>query len=262
VRTKVFGVLNGLDYEEFNPLTDKIIKVNYGIKTLAKRVENKKDLQREFNLPVDEKIPVIALEGRLDAQKGLDLIREVMPRLLSEYDIQFIVMGGGDNKYREFFAKLEKGFPRKVGTHLMPNFTLPRKIFAGADMLLLPSKYEPGGIVAIEAMRYGAVPVVRATGGLADSVQDFDPAGRSGTGFTFRKFDPWSLFATLIRALEVYKQPQVWRGIQKRAMGMDFSWEKAAERYVDLYERAVDFRRETLSPKPHQAYRKSLPGDF
>lgn len=258
LRTKVFGVLNGLDYDEFNPLTDKIIKVNYGVNSLEERIKNKVDLQKEFNLPSRENVPILAIEGRLNEQKGLDLLVELMPRLLAEYDIQFIILGGGENRYRDSFTKLEKEFPQKVGTHLMPNFTLPRKIFAGADILLLPSKFEPGGIVAIEAMRYGAVAVVRATGGLADSVKDFDPLTNTGSGFTFTKFDPWSLFAAIVRALEIYKQPRVWRGIQRRAMRGDFSWEKSAEKYLDLYERAIEFRRDTLSPKPHQAYRQLL----
>lgn len=137
----------------------------------------------------------------------------------------------------------------------MSNFALPRKIFAGSDMLILPSRFEPGGIVAMEGMRYGAVPIVRATGGLADSVSDFDPTTNAGTGFVFRNYDSWACFSAIIRALETYKNPRVWRGIQRRAMREDFSWEHVAEKYIDLYERAIEFRKETLSPKPHPAYK-------
>ncbi len=121
------------------------------------------------------------------------------------------------------------------------------------------TRCEPGGIVAIEAMRYGAVPLVRETGGLADSVNDFDSTTKEGNGFTCKKYDSWSLFAAMVRALEIYKQPKMWRRIQRQALQSDYSWEKSAEKYTDLHERAVDFRREKLSSKPHQAYRQMTP---
>lgn len=253
VRTKAYGVLNGLDYDDFDPTADKIIKTNFGVKTLEKRVENKKDLQKSFNLPADS-VPVLAMIGRFDEQKGLDLVVEVLPRLMEEYQFQFIVLGDGAQNYKSFFRELEEKYPQRVATHLQSDFTLPRKIFAGADIVLLPSRYEPGGIVALEAMRYGAVPLVRATGGLADSVTDFDPAKNEGTGFSFREFSPWSFYGAVVRALETYKNPQVWRGIVRQAMREDFSWEHAAKRYIDLYDRAIDFRREQLSPNPPKAY--------
>lgn len=255
VRTKVFGVLNGLDYDEFNPQTDKLVFKNFSLRTLDQRLENKKDLQREFSLPINPEAPILAISGRLDYQKGLDLVVEVLPYLLKEYEIQFIVVGGGDPKYRDFFAKLEKKFPKKVGTHLMPNFTLPRKIFAGADIMLLPSAYEPGGIVAIEALRYGAIPVVRATGGLADTVVNFNAVAKTGCGFSFEKYHPYSFLIAITRALETYKNQKAWRGIIRRAMQKDFSWKHAAEKYLDLYERAIELRKQTLSANPHQAYR-------
>lgn len=255
VRTKVYGVLNGLDYDDFNPATDKIIKTNYSAADLGKRQENKIDLQKEFGLPVSPETPVLAIAGRLTEQKGLDLFPRVLPFLLSEYPIQFIAMGGGDNKFRSFFVDLEKKFPRQVGTHLLPNWTLPRKIFAGTDLFLAPSKWEPGGITVIEAMRYGGVPVVRSTGGLADTVTDYDPATQTGTGFSFKNFNELSFFATVVRALEVYKDKRAWLGIVRRAMRQDFSWEASAHRYLNLYERAVRFRLERLSPNPPQAFR-------
>ncbi len=256
VRAKVFGVLNGLDYDDFNPATDKIIKTNYSVKTVNKRLENKLDLQKEFGLPVSAETPILAIVGRLTEQKGLDLFPKVLPFLLSEYPIQFIAMGGGDNKYRGFFADLEKSFPKQVGTHLLPNWTLPRKIFAGADAFLAPSKWEPGGITVIEAMRYGAVPVVRATGGLADTVCDFDPArGGNGTGFCFKNFNELSFFATIVRALETYKNKVAWQGLIRRIMRKDYSWTTAAHRYLDLYDRAINFHQESLSPNPPKGFR-------
>lgn len=248
VRTKVFGVLNGLDNSEFDPSSDKLIEQNYSWRTLAARKKNRVDLQESFGLKVNADSPILAYSGRLDSQKGLDLLMEVLPDVISEYNAQFVVIGTGDNKYRVFFEQLSKQFPGSVGTHLMSNFTLPRKVFAGCDILLLPSKFEPGGIVVIEGMRYGAVPVVRATGGLADIVDDFDPNLNSGNGFVFHNYTKLSLFGAIVRAIQVYRNQKVWTELVRKVMKEDFSWEKAAEQYIDLYERAIKFRRERQSP--------------
>jgi starch synthase len=248
LRTKIFGVLNGLDYTDFDPSTDRFIKKNFSHRTLPDRIANKKDLQRSFSLEVDPQIPILAYSGRLDDQKGLDLLVEILPTLLSEYRIQFVVIGTGNIKYREFFTKLEAQFPGQVGTHLMSDFVLPRRVFAGCDILLLPSKFEPGGIVVIEGMRYGAVPVVRSTGGLADIVNDFDPENTIGNGFTFHTYNKLSLFGAIIRAIQVYRNKKVWTNLMKRVMKEDVSWEKAARQYMDLYSRAIEFRRDRQSP--------------
>lgn len=258
LRGKLFGVLNGLDYTEFNPQTDKIIKKNYSAGNLSVREENKKDLQKEFGLNVDPQVPILAIEGRLNDQKGLDLVIETLEFILDEFPAQFIALGGGDEKYKVFFAKLEKKYPGRVGTHLMPNFSLPRKIFAGADIILLPSRYEPGGIVAVEAMRYGCVPLVRATGGLADSVVDFDPLKNGGTGFSFKNFSAMSFLVAVVRALEAYKNQHNWQGIVKRAMQQDFSWDMAAKKYLDLYDRASEFKKESLLVNPPMAFRQTI----
>lgn len=250
LRGKLFGVLNGLDYNTFDPRTDKIIKRNFSFKNINARLENKTDLQKEFNLTVSAKTPIIAMSGRLDWQKGVDIVMETIEFILSEFDVQFVVLGGCDYGIKDFFENLEKKYPGKVGTHLMPNFALPRKIFAGADMLLMPSRYEPGGIVAMEAMRYGAVPVVRATGGLADSVQNFDPVKGTGNGFSFKNYSGMSLITAVVRALETYRNPLIWNRILRQAMTTDFSWEHAAEKYLDLYKRAVELRKEALLPNP------------
>jgi len=249
VRTKVFGVLNGLDYLEFNPAEDKIIKENFSVSTLAKRVINKIDLQKEFGLTNNEKIPLISFCSRFDSQKGIDLIEEILPRLLAELDFQFVAMGSGSSRYRTFFEKLKKDFPDKVGVYLQSNWSLPRKIFAGSDLLLLPSKFEPGGIVVVEGMRYGAVPLVRKTGGLSDIVTPFDIESNSGTGFVFGKYDSFILGVTIVRALEVYKMKKIWRQLVRRCLLEDFSWEKVADKYLDLYQRAINFRKKALFKK-------------
>lgn len=245
VRTKLYGILNGIDYNEFNPASDKIIRVNYDVNTVELREKNKLFLQSEFGLPQDSKIPVLAISGRLEEQKGLNLIIEVAEPLLSEYNIQLIINGGGDNRYRSFFTDLQKRYPEKVATNLVPNFTLPRHIFAGADMILLPAKFEPCGLVQMEAMRYGCVPIVRATGGLADTVED------KINGFSFKKYDRWSFFATVIRALENYKDKSRWKEFTKTAMKRDFSWTESAKQYVDLYYRGIDLKQQKETAKSH-----------
>lgn len=246
VRSKLFGVLNGIDYEEFNPATDKLIPVNYDLYSLEKRAKNKLALQEEFDLTQDEKIPVIGFEGRLEEQKGLDLIAEIAWPLLRDFDVQFVIVGGGDNKYLEIFRKLQRDFPDKVGAHLMPDFTLPRLIFSGSDIMLFPSRFEPCGIVQMEAQRYGAIPVARKVGGLADTVEDFNPEENTGTGFVFKDFDRWAFFAQVVRALEVYHHKEIWRELQKRAMQKAFSWEGRAKDYVTLYKKAIHLHTEKL----------------
>ncbi len=255
VRTKVFGILNGLDYKEFDPKNDTLIKTNYSLLNLDDREKNKVDLQKEFGLTADPKIPILSIVGRLDTQKGLDLIEEVLPFVLDEYPVQFLAMGGGDPYFRDYFQKLEKKYPKRVGTHLMPNFTLPRKIFAGTDILLLPSRWEPGGIVAMEGMRYGAVPLVRKTGGLADSVKDFDFASGEGTGFVFEKYHKLAFMGAVSRALLVYRRRKTWRKLVRNCMRQDFSWKTVAKKYEDVYLRAIDYRKQQFKKNPRQAYR-------
>jgi starch synthase len=242
LRSKLFGIMNGIDLEEFNPEDDPLVPTHYNSSNLEKRRENKIALQKEFGLPQGRDIPVLAYWGRLDAQKGLDLLFTILWPLLNLYkNVQFVQVGGGGGNYVQTLKKLAKDFPNQVGVHPLPNFTLPRLIVSGADMTLFPSKFEPCGIVQLEAMRYGAVPVVRATGGLADSVENFDPITDTGTGFVFENFDKWEFFAQVVRALEVYNHKEIWLGIVKRAMKKDFSWDKVSEKYENLYRKGIKF---------------------
>ena len=239
VRTKVFGILNGIDYQEINPTTDKLIPVNFSITNLKKRVENKIRLQKEFNLGVSPDIPILGMVGRLSEQKGIDLLFPFLETLLSEYNCQFIAIGEGEAKYRSFFEEITKKFPKKIACHLMFDLTLARHVFAGCDLFLMPSKFEPCGITQMEAMRYGAIPVVRKTGGLADTVEDFDPRKNSGTGLIFEKFSSHAFFGAIIRALETYKHKKIWWELIKRAMKADFSWEVSAKKYFELYNKFI-----------------------
>ena len=237
VRTKVFGILNGLDYEQVNPATDKLIPFNFSSSNFKDRIKNKKHLQKEFNLECLPEKPLLGMVTRLDEQKGLDLLFPILEILISEFDCQFVIVGGGEGKYRSFFEEMAKKFPKKIGCHLMPDFNLSRHIFAGCDIFLVPSRFEPCGITQMEAMRYGAIPVVRKTGGLADTVEDFDPRTNSGTGFVFEKFSSHALFGAIIRALEAYKYPRIWQKLIKRAMSANFSWEASAQKYLNLYKK-------------------------
>ncbi|OIP97392.1 starch synthase [candidate division WWE3 bacterium CG09_land_8_20_14_0_10_39_24] len=241
LRSKLFGIVNGIDYSEFDPQTDKFLAKNYNPSTLKSRALNKTALQKEFGLAEDSSIPVLAYEGRLDLQKGLDLIFAVLWPLLRDFNVQFVQVGGGSGHYVEILKKLKAMFPEKVGIHPLPNFTLPRLIFAGADIMLMPSRFEPCGIVQLEAMRYGCIPIVRATGGLGDTVKDFNPDTKEGTGFVFKGYDKWQFFAQVVRALETYRHKEIWKKLQVNAMKSDFSWEKSAAEYLKFYEKALYF---------------------
>ncbi len=259
LRGKFYGVLNGLDYTDFNPATDKIIKKNFNQNSISARSENKADLQREFGLKLEPRTPLLAYWGRMDWQKGIDLMMDTFGFILSEMDIQLIVMGEpSDDKYRAYFTELEKKYPGKVGAHLMANFTLPRRLASGADMFILPSRYEPGGIVAMEAMRYGCVPVVRETGGLGDIVSDYNPGKNTGTGFTFKSFAKENFLVAIVRALETYRNEDAWRRIIRRGMDQDYSWGSVAKKYLDLYNRVVEFRKEALLENPPEAFKQTV----
>ena len=238
-RDKLTGILNGLDAKTFDPAKDKLLKSRFNAENFSlMRGLNKATLQRFFGLPVKPETFLMAYVGRLAQQKGIVMINEVLPHLLSEYpNIQIIVLGGGEELYRKQLTLLQEKFPKQVGLHLMPNFRLPRKIFAGADTLLLPSIFEPGGIVALESMRYGAVPIVRRTGGLNDIVSDFEPSGK-GNGLSFVGKDGWSLYGAIIKAMTIFSNKPLWQRLVKNCLEADFSWDFAAKEYQKWY-RAV-----------------------
>lgn len=247
VRSKLYGITNGIDHDEFNPATDRLVDTNYDLSHLGKRVKNKLALQGEFDLEEDENAFVMGFVGRLSEQKGIELIFEVLWPFLKEFkDAQFFQVGGGDGRYINILKKLKKKFPGQVGIHPLPNFTLPRLLFSGSDVMLMPSKFEPCGQVQLEAMRYGTIPIVRATGGLADTVENFDARQNTGTGFVFKEFNKWPFFAQVVRAYEAFQNKKVWDQLQKRAMRADFSWEASAKEYVELYRKAIHRHRRVL----------------
>lgn len=256
VKGRLRGILNGLDTIEYNPTTDPIIKVRYSDHNFVKaRRENKIDLQKLFLLPIDPLKPLFVFSGRLCRQKGLDILIDVLPNFFEQrLDVQMIVLGGGDDRYRIQLLEMQKLFPKQLGLHLQADFRLPRKLFAGSDFFVIPSSYEPGGIVALEALRYGTVPIVRRTGGLNDIIEDFNPAKGKGNGFSFIPNNSWALYGSFIEALTIYKQPELWKKLVLNCLKCDYSWNKAAKQYDRWYRYVVEERKRATSPIPHPAY--------
>lgn len=242
LREKIFGVVNGIDYQEMDPSKDALLEKNYDVNSMHLRAFNKEALQKEFDLEVSRDIPLFGFVGRLDSQKGVDLLVSVLEKVLSRYSMQFVQVGGGDGWLVELLQNLKKSFPDKVGVYPYPNFTLPRLIFGGSDVIFFPSRFEPCGVVQLEAMRYGAVPLVRNVGGLKDTVTEFDAITQKGTGFVFDDFDEFALYGEIIRVLEVFKNKQLWKKLQLNAMRADFSWGYSAKEYEKLYLRALEVR--------------------
>jgi starch synthase len=226
----------------YDPKTDPHIAARYDAETLAARAANKVALQAELKLPPRPDVPLIGFIGRLSDQKGFDLITAVGNALLENRPCQLVVMGTGEMHYHDALNALAQRFGDRVSIQLTFNRPLEQRIYAGCDIFLMPSRFEPCGLNQMVAMRYGAVPVVHATGGLADTVRDFDPATGEGNGFSFAHYHAEALFACLSRALETYRQCEVWQRLQRRCMTIDFSWKRSAGQYIDLYHLALAAR--------------------
>ncbi|OGF25462.1 hypothetical protein A2331_05290 [Candidatus Falkowbacteria bacterium RIFOXYB2_FULL_34_18] len=225
----LYGVLNGIDVDFFDPAKDKFIFKNYSINSLGQKYKNKLILQKKLGLPQDKDRPLVGLVSRLVWQKGLELITEK----LSDLDCQFVFLGTGKHEYEEHLKGLNKKFPRKFSAQIKFDLELAQQIYAGSDMFLMPSRFEPCGLGQMIAMRYGSVPVVRATGGLADTVD-------SKVGFVFKDISKQELFDSLQEAIDIFcNHPGKWRKMQVAGMKRDFSWKKSAKEYVKLYKKAM-----------------------
>jgi len=223
----LFGIENGIDVNFFNPVKDKFIKQKYSIKTLNKKQENKIALQKKLKLPQDKNIPLVGFVSRLAWQKGIELITN----RFSRFNCQFVFLGTGQKEYEDQLLALAKKYPNQFSTNIKFNVELAQQIYASSDIFLMPSRYEPCGLGQMIAMRYGTIPVVRATGGLADTVDD-------KTGFSFNKFSKQEFFNTLKQALDVYyDNPKKWYKMQENCMKKDFSWNKSAKEYIKLYKK-------------------------
>ena len=234
-RIKLHGILNGINYKNFDPKTNPYIPQHYDINTLEKKVKNKPPLQKRFGLKEDENIFLIGMPSRLAEQKGFDLIEKIIEKVLKYLPLQLIFLGDGEARYKEMLKKAKEKFPEKIGFLFEFERKLPHFLYAGCDAILIPSKFEPCGIVQMEAMRYGAIPIARKTGGLADTIENFDPPKEKGTGFLFKAYEPYALFATICKAQTVFQIKKEWKKLVKRAMEKDFSWEKSAKEYISLF---------------------------
>ena len=247
--SSVTGILNGVDYNEWSPEKDKLIVRQYSSQNLDGKRECKYDLLHQFGVAkANEEAPVIGIVTRFAAQKGFDLIAEVADDL-AQLPLIITAVGSGDKLYQDLFLKLNRQFPDKFAVKIAYDNALAHKIEAGADMLLMPSRYEPSGLNQMYSLKYGTVPIVRATGGLDDSIEPWDAAKGKGTGFKFTAYTGTALLATIQEALQAFKNKAAWNKLMLNGMQMDFSWATSAREYVKVYERLVP-------PKPAPATEK------
>ena len=230
------GIINGIDYDVYDPRKDEKIYHKYGTENIYDKVENKVKLQEKLGLPQNRSIPMIGLVARLVAPKGLDLIAHVIEELISGENVQIVILGTGESQYEELFRNMAWKYPRKVSANIMFDNELAQQIYAAADMFLMPSQYEPCGIGQLIALKYGTIPIVRETGGLKDSVRAYNKYDGTGNGFSFANYNAHELLFAIKKALGAYDDKAVWQGIIKNAMKSDFSWQRSAKQYLKLYE--------------------------
>jgi starch synthase len=235
----IAGILNGVDYDEWNPATDRYLKHRYSPADLTGKALTKRSFLDWLNLPMSDAVPLMGVVSRLTVQKGFDLLFDTLPQLLAERDFCFVALGSGEERYESFFAGLQLRFPDRVVFHRGYSDELAHLIEAASDMFLMPSLYEPCGLNQMYSLKYGTLPIVRRTGGLADSVQPWDPATRRGTGIVFNDFDAPAIRWAIHAALDLYRDRTAWQQAMRNAMAQDFSWDRQSREYVRLYERLV-----------------------
>jgi starch synthase len=232
----LYGIVNGIDYEEFNPAVDKLIYQNYTETDLTGKAINKTALQRDLNLTVNEEIAMIGLISRLVDQKGLDLIACVLHEIMSE-EVQLVILGSGDWKYEQLFTEAVHNYPGKVSANIRFDDELAHKIYAAADFFLMPSLFEPCGLGQLISLRYATLPIVRETGGLKDTIVSYNEVTGEGNGFSFKNYNAHDMLYTIKRALSIYKCKTLLTQLRRTAMTCDFSWNSSAGQYLELYER-------------------------
>jgi starch synthase len=232
------GIVNGIDYEQYNPKTDPFIYKNYSKSTLKEKKINKTELQKRLGLTVNEDIPMIGLVSRLTDQKGLALIECVFDEIMSE-EVQFVILGSGDRKYEELFQNAVHKYPGKVAVKIAYSDPRAQRIYAASDFFLMPSLFEPCGLGQLISMRYGTLPIVRETGGLRDTVTSYNEATGEGNGFSFANYNAHDMLYTIRRALEIYKKKTLRAKLIKAAMSQDFSWDIPSGKYMELYDKLV-----------------------
>ena len=240
-REELFGIVNGIDYDIYNPETDKNLYVNYDIKKAVEgKSDNKVRLQRDLGLPENRRTPMVSMITRLVANKGLDLVIRILDEILQHENVQFVLLGTGDRGYEDWFKELAWRYPNKVSINIRFSNELAQRIYAASDIFLMPSMFEPCGLGQLIAMRYGTIPVVRETGGLKDTVVQFDRSDvDKGNGFLFYEYNAHEMMYALKRALAAYGNLREWRQLIFTAMHSDFSWKRSAKEYETLYERLL-----------------------
>lgn len=249
---KLSGIINGIDTEVYNPTTDKYITQTFSADTLDKRKANKIALQEEVGLEVNSNAFLIGMVTRLVEQKGIDLVLNILDRYLAYTDAQFVLLGTGDRYYESQMWQMASRYPGRMATYLLYNDALARRIYAGTDAFLMPSRFEPCGISQMMALRYGSVPIVRRTGGLVDTVFHHDPINHAGTGYCFDRYEPLDLFTCMIRAWEGFRYKDYWQQLQQRGMSQDFSWYQSAKQYVKLYRSIYGLPEEEEPPQQEE----------
>ncbi len=241
-RDRLFGIVNGIDYRAYNPATDPGLFKKFDLEHLDKKDQNKLFLQKYYRLTVDKTIPLIGLTSRITEQKGFELLKNIID-ILIHLGPQLIIMGDGDARYINFFKKISKSYPQRF--RIVP-FDQKREtsVYAGADFLLLPSRFEPCGINQLIALRYGCIPIVHHIGGLAETVSDYDPENNQGIGFVFKKYNSYDFLVAIVRALVLYKHKhkKTWQTLIRRGMKQSFSWELPARKYLDLFKKALKLK--------------------
>lgn len=245
-KNDLHGILNGVDYETWNPETDKHLPFKYSKDNLLGKFKNKKFLLEHFGIPFNEHIPLIGIVSRMVNQKGFDIFAGALQDLM-QLDAQWVILGSGEDRYEEMFRRIAHILPHIVAAYIGFNNELSHLIEAAADMFLMPSRYEPCGLNQIYSMKYGTVPIVRKTGGLADTVQDWDEMNYygydNGNGFSFNDYTSYALFLTVQRAVNAFHHKGAWKKIMLNGMNRDYSWKNSAKEYLTLYERAVKKRK-------------------
>lgn len=243
-RRRLFGILNGIDYSHFDPRHDANLHAKYHLDTLNKKLRNKSFLQEKMGLDQDDNIPIIGMATRITEQKGFDLLFAIVDHLMEQH-VQIAIVGAGETRYERKIARYQKKYPGRLGAHLNFSEEVASWVYAGSDIFLMPSRFEPCGLGQMIALRYGTIPVVRKTGGLADTIIDYDPQKKRGNGFVFTRYDAKDMLNTIIRALDSYKYRDRWDKLMRHGMTQSYSWELPAKQYIKLFRLAQKKRQKT-----------------
>ena len=253
ISEKTVGIVNGIDTESYNPETDKYIPHNFTADTLEERRANKIALQEEIGLQVNSATFLMGMVTRLVDQKGIDLLIQVLDRFMAYTDSQFVLLGTGDRYYETQMWEMASRYRGRMSAQLLYNEALSRRIYAGTDAFLMPSRFEPCGISQMLAMRYGCVPIVRRTGGLVDTVSHHDPVNQIGTGYCFDRYEPLDFYTCMARTSEAFRFKDQWHTLQQRGMREDFSWNKSAVDYIRMYKDILGLPEDESASQPEEA---------